>query len=115
MVHRQGPIYAFSPPAVFLGRSTARMLGRTPPCAMVTPLRSSIPGRCGWQAGDDGDDPGLLVVKGGVASHLEDFCRQVLQHCGQVHWGTCSDPLCVVSLAKEFVHTTHGELKSGSC
>ncbi|KAJ8023361.1 histone H3, embryonic [Holothuria leucospilota] len=62
-----------------------------------------------------GDDPGLLVVTGGVASQLEDFCSQVLQHCGQVHWGACSDPLCVVSLAEESVDTTYGELKSGPC
>ena len=60
-----------------------------------------------------GDDPGLLVVTGGVASQLEDFSSQVLQHCGQVHGGACSDPLCVVALAKESVYTSHGELKSG--
>ena len=34
------PSYAFAFFSVFLGRSTAWMLGRTPPCAMVTPASS---------------------------------------------------------------------------
>ena len=32
-----------------------------------------------------GDDPTLLVVSGRISCQLEDFRRQVLQDCGQVH------------------------------
>jgi len=41
-----------------------------------------------------GDDTGLLVVAGSVSCQLKDLSGQVLQHSGQVHWGTGTDSLC---------------------
>jgi hypothetical protein len=38
-----------------------------------------------------GNDPGLLVVSGGVAGKLEDLGGQVLHHGGQVDWGSCEN------------------------
>lgn len=56
-----------------------------------------------------GDDTGLLVVAGSVASQLEDFSGQVLENSGQVHRGTGTDTLSVVALAEETVDTADGE------
>ena len=61
-----------------------------------------------------GDDPGLLVVTGSVASQLEDLSRQVLHDSGHVDGGTSSHTLGVVSLAEETVDTSHGELESST-
>ena len=61
-----------------------------------------------------GDDPGLLVVPGGVAGQLEDLSCQVLHDGGHVDGGTSSHPLGVVSLAEETVDTSHGELESST-
>jgi hypothetical protein len=60
-----------------------------------------------------GDDPGLLVVTGSVASQLEDLSRQVLHNGSQVHGGTGSYALSIVSLAEQTMDTSDGELKSG--
>ena len=59
-----------------------------------------------------GDDSGLLVVTGGVASQLEDLSSEVLEDGSQVDWGTSTHAFSVVSLAKESVDTTDGELKT---
>ena len=48
-----------------------------------------------------GDDPGLLVVPGGVAGELEDLGGEILHDGGQVDRGSSSDPLGVVSLAEK--------------
>ena len=61
-----------------------------------------------------GDDPGLLVVTGSVASQLEDLSCQVLHDGGHVDGGTSSHTLGVVSLAEETVDTSHGELESST-
>ena len=61
-----------------------------------------------------GDDPGLLVVTGGVSCKLENLSCQVLHDGGQVHGGTGSDPLGVVALPQETVDTSHGELQTST-
>ena len=61
-----------------------------------------------------GDDPGLLVVTGSIACQLENFSGQVLHDSGQVHWGTGSDSLSIVSLTQVTVDTSHGELKTST-
>ncbi len=61
-----------------------------------------------------GDDTGLLVVAGGVASQLQHFSGQVLEDGGQVDRGTGTDALGVVALAQQTVDTTDGELETGS-
>ena len=48
-----------------------------------------------------GDDPGLLVVPGGVAGELEDLGGEILHDGGQVDRGSGSNSLGVVSLAEE--------------
>merc|ERR1712158_176738 len=58
-----------------------------------------------------GDDAGLLVVTGGVASKLEDFSGEVLHDSRQIDGGTGADALCVVTLAKEAVNSPHRELE----
>ena len=60
-----------------------------------------------------GDDPGLLVVTGSVASQLEDLSRQVLHNGSQVHGGTGSYTLSIVTLAEQTMDTSNGELESG--
>ena len=60
-----------------------------------------------------GDDPGLLVVTGSVAGQLEDLSSQVLHDGGQVHGGTGTNALGVVSLAEQTMDTSDGELESG--
>ena len=61
-----------------------------------------------------GDDPGLLVVTGGVASQLEDLSGQVLHDGSHVDWGTSSNTLSIVSLPQETMDTSNGELKASS-
>ena len=46
-----------------------------------------------------GDDPGLLVVTGSIASELEDLSSEVLHDGSEVHWGTSTYTLSIVSLA----------------
>ena len=59
-----------------------------------------------------GDDSGLLVVTGGVASQLEDLSGEVLEDGSQVDGGSSTHTFSVVSFAEESVDTTDGELKS---
>ena len=61
-----------------------------------------------------GVDSGLLVVTGCVSGQLEHFSSQVFQDGSQVDGGSGSDTLGVVSLAKQTVKTTNGELESSS-
>ena len=56
-----------------------------------------------------GDDTGLLVVSGSVASQLEDFGSEVLKDGSQVHGSTGTDTLSVVSLSQQTVDTTNRE------
>ena len=60
-----------------------------------------------------GDDPGLLVVTGSVASELKNLSSEVLHDGSEVHWGTSSYTFGIVSLAEKTVDTSNGELKSG--
>ena len=60
-----------------------------------------------------GDDPGLLVVTGSVASQLEDLSCQVLHDGGHVDWGSSANTLSIVSLPQKTMDTSNWELKSG--
>lgn len=55
------------------------------------------------------NDTGLLVVTSGIASQLEDFSSKVLEHGGQVDWGTSTNTLSIVALSEETVDTTDWE------
>ena len=59
-----------------------------------------------------GNDTGLLVVAGGVASQLENLGRQVLEDSGEVDGSAGTDTLSVVALAEQTVHTTDGECET---
>ena len=59
-----------------------------------------------------GDDSGLLVVTGSVASQLEDLSSEVLEDSSQVDRGTSTHALSIVAFAQETVDTSNGELKS---
>ena len=59
-----------------------------------------------------GDDSGLLVVTGSIASELEDLSSEVLHDGSEVHWGTSTYTLGIVALAEKTVDTSNGELKS---
>ena len=59
-----------------------------------------------------GDDSGLLVVTGGIASQLEDLSSEVLEDGSQVDRGTSTNALSVVALAEEPVDTANGELET---
>ena len=61
-----------------------------------------------------GVDSGLLVVTGSVAGELKNLSSEVLEDGREVHRGSGSDTLGVVSLAKQAVKTTDGELESSS-
>lgn len=56
-----------------------------------------------------GDDTGLLVVAGSVASQLENLSSEVLKDGSEVDWGTSTDTLSIVALAEETVDTTDWE------
>ena len=58
-----------------------------------------------------GDDPGLLVVAGGVAGQLEDLGGEVFHDGGQVDRGAGTDALGVIALAEEAVDSPHWELE----
>ena len=60
-----------------------------------------------------GDDPGLLVVTGSITCKFQHFSSQVLHDGSQVHGGTSTDALSIVSLAEESVDSSYWELKSG--
>ena len=51
-----------------------------------------------------GDDPGLLVVSGGISSQLEDLGGQVLHDGGKVDWGSGTDSLGIVAFAQQSGH-----------
>ena len=59
-----------------------------------------------------GDDSGLLVVTGSVASQLEDLSSEVLKDSSQVDGSTSTHALSIVAFAQETVDTSNGELKS---
>jgi len=59
-----------------------------------------------------GDDPGLLVVTGSIASQLKDLSSQILHHGSQVDRGASTHTLGIVALAQEPVDPTHGELQT---
>jgi len=61
-----------------------------------------------------GDDPGLLVVTGGVSCQLEDLSCQVFHDGGQVDGGSGSYALSIVSFAQVTVDTSNGELQSSA-
>ena len=61
-----------------------------------------------------GDDPGLLVVAGSVASQLEDLSSEVLHDGSKVDGSSSTNTGGIVSLAEQTVNTSNGELKSGS-
>ena len=61
-----------------------------------------------------GDDPGLLVVTGSVASQLEDLSSEVLHDGSKVDGSSSTNTGSIVSLAEQTVNTSNGELKSGS-
>jgi hypothetical protein len=56
-----------------------------------------------------GDDTGLLVITGGIASQLEDFSSEILENSSEVDGSTGTDTLSVVSLAEKTMDTTNGE------
>ena len=61
-----------------------------------------------------GDDPGLLVVTGSIASQLKDLSRQVLHDSSHVDGGSSSNTLSIVALAEETVDPAHWELESST-
>lgn len=60
-----------------------------------------------------GDDTGLLVVAGSVASQLENLGSEVLKDGSEVDGSTGTNTLGVVALAEKTVDTTNG--KSETC
>lgn len=60
-----------------------------------------------------GDDTGLLVVTGCVASQLKNLGSEVLENSGQVDGGTGTNTLGVVALAEQTVDTTDRECQTG--
>ena len=58
------------------------------------------------------DDPGLLVVPGGVSGQLEDLSGEVLHDGGKVDRGTGSDPGGVLSVLQIPPDPSHWELES---
>ena len=59
------------------------------------------------------DDPGALVVLGGVSGELEKFGGEVLEDGGEVHGSTGTYALGEASLTKISCHPSDGELESG--
>jgi hypothetical protein len=60
-----------------------------------------------------GDDTGLLVVAGSVASQLENLSSEVLKNGSEVNGSTGTDTLGVVTLAEKTVDTTDRESETG--
>ena len=106
--------------ALFLGRSTAWMLGSTPPWAIVTPAsslfssssflnkyRERIEKLLHKRPSPDGklqvpgDDARLLVVSGSVTSQLQNLSSQVFHYCCHVDGSSCPNSLGVVTLPEE--------------
>ena len=61
-----------------------------------------------------GDDPGLLVVTGSISCQLKDLSSEVFHDSGQVDWGTSSNPLSIVALAKQPVDSSNRELQTST-
>merc|ERR1712128_79132 len=59
-----------------------------------------------------GDDPGLLVVTGSVASQLKNLSCKVFHDSSQVDRGSSSNTLSIVSLAEKTMDTSNWELES---
>ncbi len=59
-----------------------------------------------------GDDTGLLVVTGSVASKLEDFGSEILENGSEVDGSARTDTLSVVALTKKTVNTADREGKT---
>ena len=60
------------------------------------------------------DNSALLGVLGGVTGELEDLSGEVLKDGSEVHWGTGSDSVGVLSLLEESGDSSNWELKSSS-
>ena len=56
-----------------------------------------------------GNDTGLLVVTGSVASEFENFSGKVLKDGSEVDGSTGTNTLSIVALAEKTVHTTDRE------
>ncbi len=56
-----------------------------------------------------GNDTGLLVVTGSVASKFQDFGGEILENGSEVDGSTSTDALGIVALAEKTVDTTNGE------
>ncbi|KAK2139309.1 hypothetical protein NP493_6527g00012 [Ridgeia piscesae] len=92
---------------VFFGRSTAWMLGSTPPWAMVTPDRSLFNSRrSDGELSDGGDSPCARAFP-----HHDLSCQILHEQHRRAHR---LRPLGVVALAQMTVNTADGELKSGT-
>ena len=61
-----------------------------------------------------GDNPGLLVVTGSIASQLEDLSCKVLHDSCHVDGSTGSNTLGIVALPQKTVDTSNGELESST-
>jgi len=61
-----------------------------------------------------GDDPGLLVVPGSIASQLKDLSGQVLHDGSHVDRGASTHTLSIVALPQQAVNTAHRELESST-
>ena len=61
-----------------------------------------------------GDDPGLLVVTGGITGQFKNLSGQVFHNGSQVDRGTSTDTFGIVTLAQETMDTSNGELKTSS-
>jgi hypothetical protein len=60
-----------------------------------------------------GNDTGLLVVTGSVASQLEDFSSEVFQDSSEVDRRAGTDTLSIVALPKQTMDTTNRESQTG--
>ena len=58
------------------------------------------------------DDPGFLVVPGGVTGELENLSGEVLKNGGEVDGSASTNSFSVVAFAEESVETTDWELKA---
>lgn len=61
-----------------------------------------------------GNDPGLLVVSGGVSCQLENFGGQIFHDGGEVDGSSGTDAFGVVSFTEETMDPADGELKTGT-
>ena len=61
-----------------------------------------------------GDDPGLLVVTGSIASELKNLSSQVFHDGSEVDWGSSTYTFGIVTLAKKTMDSSNWELKSST-